>query len=301
MAAEVPLAEIPAYTFDDIAVGEHALAGALRFYARATLEGEPEAEAVLRRYFGAALLTSFATRALLREVPYEVAVFHHGIYVPQGLIGECCRQAGVRVVNWNPAYRKQCFIFSHGDTYHHTLLTEPTESWEHMQWSKSLESGLLEYLESRWHGTQDWIWFHDRPMADLDRIGREVGTDFSKPSVGLLTNVMWDAQLHYPANAFPNMLEWVVSTIEWFARRPDLQLIIRVHPAELRGSLVSRQPIVAEIRKRFPTLPPNVFIIGPEEPGEHLRGHVPLQRGADIWHQDGGRAHQHRDTRHRRG
>jgi capsular polysaccharide biosynthesis protein len=264
LAAEVPLAEIPDYTFDDIAIGEHALAGALRFYARATLEGEPEAEPVLRRYFGAALLTSFATRALLRAVPYEVAVFHHGIYVPQGLIGECCRQAGVRVVNWNPAYRKQCFIFSHGDTYHHTLLTEPTETWEHMRWSKSLESRLLEYLESRWRGTQDWIWFHDRPMADLDRISREVGTDFSKPSVGLLTNVMWDAQLHYPANAFPNMLEWVVSTIEWFARRPDLQLIIRVHPAELRGGLVSRQPIVAEIRKRFPTLPPNVFIIGPE-------------------------------------
>jgi hypothetical protein len=264
LAAEIPEAEIPGYSLDGLAVGEHALAGALRFYARATLDGEPEAEAVLRRYFEAALLTSFATRALLRQVPYEVAVFNHGIYVPQGLIGECCRHAGVRVVNWNPAYRKQCFIFSHGDTYHHTLMSEPTESWERMPWSQRLEKGLLQYLESRWYGTQDWIWFHDRPTADLERIGREIGADFSKPCVGLLTNVMWDAQLHYPANAFPNMLEWVVSTIQWFAHRPDLQLIIRVHPAELRGSLVSRQPIAAEIRNRFPTLPSNVFIIGPE-------------------------------------
>jgi hypothetical protein len=264
LAAEVPMAEIPAYTLDGLAVGEHAVAGALRFYARATLDGEPEAEAVVRRYFQAALLTCLATRALLQEVPYEVAVFHHGIYVPQGLIGECCRSAGVRVVNWNPAYRKQCFIFSHGDTYHHTLMAEPTESWEHIKWSPQLEAGLLEYLESRWYGTQDWIWFHDRPMADLERISREVGADFSKPCVGLLTNVMWDAQLHYPANAFANMLEWVVSTIEWFARRPDLQLIIRVHPAELRGTLVSRQPILAEIRRRFPALPSNVFTIGPE-------------------------------------
>ena len=33
---------------------------------------------------------------------------------------------GIRVVNWNPAYRKQSFIFSHGDTYHHTLMDEPT-------------------------------------------------------------------------------------------------------------------------------------------------------------------------------
>jgi hypothetical protein len=264
LASQVPASEIPHYKLADLSVGEHALAGALRFYARATLDAEPEADTVLRRYFHAALLTSLATRALLRQVHYEVAVFHHGIYVPQGLIGECCRQAGVRVVNWNPAYRKQCFIFSHGETYHHTLMTEPTESWDTMPWSKRLESGLMEYLESRWKGTQDWIWFHDRPTEDIDQIGQEIGVDFSRPCVGLLTNVMWDAQLHYPANAFPNMLEWVLSTIEWFARRPDLQLIIRAHPAELRGSLVSRQPIASEIRQRFPSLPPNVFVIGPE-------------------------------------
>lgn len=264
LAAETPIPDIPNFQFDGLAVGEHALAGALRFYARATLEGEPQGEAVLRRYFHAALLTCLGTRALLRSVPYEVAVFHHGIYVPQGLIGECCRKAGIRVVNWNPAYRKRCFIFSHGDTYHHTLMSEPTESWEQMSWSPELEADLLDYLESRWYGTQDWIWFHDRPIADLAKINREVAVDFSKPTVGLLTNVMWDAQLHYPANAFPNMLEWVVTTIDWFAKRPDLQLIVRVHPAELRGTLVSRQPIVAEIKRRFPILPPNVFLIGPE-------------------------------------
>ncbi|HEY0351538.1 MAG TPA: hypothetical protein VGC48_05420, partial [Gemmatimonadales bacterium] len=150
------------------------------------------------------------------------------------------------------------------DTYHHTLMTEPPETWEKMTWTPELEAGLLEYLESRWYGSQDWIWFHDRPVADLERIGQEVRADFSKPCVGLLTNVMWDAQLHYPANAFPDMLEWVVRTIEWFAGRPDLQLIIRVHPAELRGTLVSRQPLVAEIQRRFPALPSNVFVIGPE-------------------------------------
>jgi hypothetical protein len=82
LAAEVPLAEIGSYTLEGLAVGEHAIAGALRFYARATLDGEPQSEAVVRRYFQAALLTCFATKKLLNSVPYEVAVFHHGIYVP---------------------------------------------------------------------------------------------------------------------------------------------------------------------------------------------------------------------------
>jgi hypothetical protein len=90
--------------------------------------------------------------------------------------------------------------------------------------------------------------------------------DPGKPLVGLLTNVMWDAQLHYRANAFPDMLTWVLRTIEYFGRRPDLQLLIRVHPAEVRGTLPSRQPILKEIAKAMGTLPPNVFAIPPESP-----------------------------------
>ena len=75
---------------------------------------------------------------------------------------------------------------------------------------------------------------------------------------------MWDAQLLYRANAFPNMRDWCVQTIAYFAARPDLQLLIRVHPAELRGNIPSRQPIIAEIERAFPELPSNVVVIPPE-------------------------------------
>jgi hypothetical protein len=127
-----------------------------------------------------------------------------------------------------------------------------------------MEADIMEYLKSRWQGTEDWIWFHERPQVDVSAISAEVGVDFSKPCIGLLTNVMWDAQLHYPTNAFPNMLAWVMATIDYFAARPELQLLIRVHPAEIRGTLPSRQPLMAELRRAYPSLPGNVFVIPPE-------------------------------------
>jgi hypothetical protein len=264
LTSDTPLEAIPSYQFNGIAVGEHALAGALRFFAKGNLTGEPESEPILRRYFEASLLTTFITTRLLRTHGFTSACFHHGIYVPQGLIGEVARQQGVRVVNWNPAYRKQCFIFSHHDTYHHMLLEEPTATWEQMEWNSEMESEILSYLKSRWQGTRDWIWFHEKPEEEIAVIAAQLGVDFSKPCIGLLTNVMWDAQLHYRANAFPNMLEWVLQTVRYFADRPDLQLLIRVHPAEIRGTLPSRQPIIPEIERAFPTLPANVFLIAPE-------------------------------------
>ena len=78
--------------------------------------------------------------------------------------------------------------------------------------------------------------------------------------------MVWDAQLHYRANAFPNLIDWAVRTIDYFKGRPDLQLLLRIHPAEVRGTSPSRQPLLPEIQRRFPELPANVFIIPPESP-----------------------------------
>jgi hypothetical protein len=264
LAGASTLDGVAALTLDGLAIGEHALAGTLRFFARATLDGEDQALAVLRRYVQAAVLTARATTSLMRTHEFDVATFHHGIYVPQGIVGEVARHEGVRVVNWNPAYRARTFIFSHGDTYHHTLLTEPNEVWEALGWDEDRENAILGYLKSRWTGTHDWIWFHEPPEADTREIERATGVDFSKPCIGLLTNVMWDAQLHYPANAFATMLDWIIDTVRWFADHPELQLLIRVHPAEITGSVPSRQRVVEELRLRFPELPANVFVIPPE-------------------------------------
>jgi hypothetical protein len=265
-AAELPMEDIEGFRFDDIAVGEHAFAGALRFFARGDLDRTEPARAVSARYFEAALLTVFAVRRLVRSADLGIACFNHGIYVPQGLIGEVVRSLGRRVVNWNPAYRKGCFIFSHGDTYHHTLLDEPSETWQDMPWSEARDTEIVDYLESRRYGSRDWIWFHERPQEALDVIEKDLDIDLTKPTIGLLTNVIWDAQLHYRANAFPSMMDWVNDSIAYFAQRTDLQLLIRVHPAEIRGTVPSRQRVVEEIERRWGSLPGNVFVIPPESP-----------------------------------
>ena len=264
IARTLPFAQIVGFRVHDLAIGEHAYAGALRFFATGSLDEEPLGEPVLRRYLEAALLTMFATRRLLRTVRFTSAVFTHGIYVPWGIVGEVARQERVHVSTWNVAYRKRRFIFSHDDTYHHTLMTEPREHWEDLALSPARETELLDYLKSRREGLFDWIVFHRATKQDPGEIARRVGIDPSRPVIGLLTNVSWDAQLHYPANAFPSMLEWLVQTCEYFAKRPELQLLIRVHPAEISGFPPSRQPILRELARRIPHLAPNIIVVPPE-------------------------------------
>jgi hypothetical protein len=264
LSTEVDYKQIGSFKWENLAVGEHALAGALRFFAVGDLAKEPHGEQVLRRYFHASLLTAMMAKNLFDTNKYKAAVFHHGIYVPQGLIAEAARSAGVNVVNWNPAYRKKCFIFSHHETYHHSLMSEPTSVWENIKWNDRIDRDLLTYLKSRWDGSGDWIWFHDNPEKDIARIKIELGLDPKKPAIGLLTNVVWDAQLHYPANAFPTMLDWILKSVSYFSKREDVQLIIRIHPAEIRGTIPSRQRVAEEISAAFPQMPPHIKVIPPE-------------------------------------
>ncbi len=263
-ARDIAASGIPDFTLDGCKAGEHALAGALRFYAKGSLEDEPAADAVLRHYFSASLLSVHAVWRLLQKHDFVSASFHHGIYVPQGLVGEAARAMGVRVVNWQVAYRKRSFIFSHHETYHHALQTEPTANWEGIPWDEGLEARTLDYLRSRWDGARDWIWFHEGRQRDADAIRAQLGLDPGRPVLGLLTNVVWDAQLHYPANAFRSMADWVVATIRYVAQRPDLQLAIRVHPAELRGGVPSRERMAEVLARRLGELPGNVRLVPPE-------------------------------------
>ena len=59
IAAEIPYGEIREYRLDGLAVGEHAYAGTLRFFASGNLDAEPMGEIVARRYLEGALLTAF--------------------------------------------------------------------------------------------------------------------------------------------------------------------------------------------------------------------------------------------------
>jgi hypothetical protein len=195
----------------------------------------------------------------------DVAVLHHGIYSPQGVAADVCRKHGVRVVTWVVAYRKNCFILSHDDTYHHTLMTEPVEQWEGLTLSEAQTSLVHSYLASRASGGRDWIYFHKDAGQDFEALAAAKGIDRSKPVVSAFTNVVWDAQLHYPANVFSGMIAWLTETIRHFAARPDIEFVVRIHPAETRGAIKSRQLAVDEIAKVFPKLPRNIHVIGPEE------------------------------------
>lgn len=257
---------IKQFRYDDIDVGEHAYAGTLRYFASGDLEQEGELGwSVARKFIETGILARMASRRLFQDNRYDCVFMNHGIYVPHGIIRVSAQKVGIRAAIWELAARSSCIHVAHEDAVF-SLINEPTSVWEDMRWSDAAENELMAYVQSRWSGSLDWIYkeMHAGSQTHKEEFEREFGIDFSKPTFGLLTNVIWDAALFYPAKAFNGLVEWMVETINYFAEKPDFNLVIRVHPAEVRGNMTTRQTAKGELSKVFPEFPKNVYFVPPE-------------------------------------
>lgn len=260
IAQEVPIADIRNYTLDGVAVGRYASSGVIRYFAHSNPEQLTLGEKTIRRYFEASIISYYALMRLLTENKYEAVCLTHGTYMPHGVVKEVCEHLGIPVFCWVVTCLKRRFIFTPGETLH-AMLHEPNDMWENFNYGEKQENEILAYLNSRWGNTKDWLPIpKEKKYTPFVEFAAEKKMDLNKPIIGLLTNIVWEAYAEYQSRIFPDMLTWIRKTIAYFKKRSDLQLLIRIHPAEEMWN-ISRQLALDEINKMFPELPSNVFII----------------------------------------
>jgi hypothetical protein len=264
LADTLPYEAYGQFIYRGIRVGEHAHASMMRATLRGTLLDDPYTRWLYRRFLTATVLTADLTERALEHIRPDRVVAVHGVYATHGTICEVARKLGIPVIVHGVPYRKGTIWLSHRDTYHRTLVTEPTSHWESLELTPQMAARVDEYLAAKRLGGKDYVAYHANAIDDREAIRAELKLDPQKPIVSLYTNVLWDAQLFYEYNVFSNMLEWLYETIRYFARRPDLQLVIRLHPAEARGTMPTKQPLKDELAREFPILPDNVRVAPPE-------------------------------------
>lgn len=99
------------------------------------------------------------------------------------------------------------------------------------------------------------------PRAGGSAAATALGLD-DRPVVLLATNVLGDSLTLGRQVFSKNMAEWIEQTLDYFAKRTDAQLVIRVHPGEM---LTHGPSMVDVVNKHFETLPENIHLVGPAE------------------------------------
>jgi len=82
----------------------------------------------------------------------------------------------------------------------------------------------------------------------------------------VFTNILWDTSMHRTQVAYPSMFDWLRATLTELSQHPDIQVVVRIHPAEVRvKNRESRDRVLDRIRTTFSGLPEHIHVVRPEE------------------------------------
>ena len=133
---------------------------------------------------------------------------------------------------------------------------------------------LWENFARSWQGT---------PAQGGSQIRKALGLD-ERPLVLLATNVLGDSLTLGRQVFSQSMAEWISRTVQYFAGRPDVQLVIRIHPGEV---LTHGQSMAEVVRQVLPRLPEHIHLISRQRQGQYLRPGGSGGRGAGLHHHGG--------------
>jgi hypothetical protein len=117
-------------------------------------------------------------------------------------------------------------------------------------------------LENARRGARVWgkskrLWQYVSSQGALET-RKALGLD-DRPVVLLAANVLGDS-LTLGRNIFAeSMSEWITRTVQFFANRPEVQFVIRVHPGE--RIVPKAKSMAAVVREALPDIPENIHII----------------------------------------
>ncbi len=210
----------------------------------------------------------FAARAaltLMRDAKPDVVLIPNGTITELGAVYRAARHLKIKTVTYEfNDQREQVWIAQDDE-----VMRQNTDAlWKARRGTKLTQSerALIQELESARMGGRPFgksvrKW-QDVATKGGEQLRRELGLDKKRPVVLLATNVLGDS-LTLGRNVFAHsMADWIAKTVQFFAGRPGVQLVIRIHP----GERLTHGPSMADVVKSaLPEIPENIHLIGPLE------------------------------------
>ncbi len=208
--------------------------------------------------------------AALRAVAYltqnkpDVVIVPNGTIQEMGVVYRVARYLGLPTVT-----------FEFSDQREHIWLAQDSEIMQHDTndlWAARRQDPLneiqMQQLSALFAARIDaktWKNFarqwQDVPTQGGVAVQEQLKLD-DRPIVLLATNVLGDSLTLGRQVFSESMAEWVERTVQYFAGRQDVQLVIRVHPGEVLTHGIS---MVDVINAALPEIPAHIHLIEPQE------------------------------------
>jgi hypothetical protein len=256
--------ELTGFTADGWPVGAW-LGSSVAGYLRADSHGmAPEVVAARRSFLVVGILALRSAIAWLDEFRPDVLVVLSGRHVFWRAAREVAQARGIKVVS------REMYDESF-DRHVYAVNSSCEDPALDAGWAEARHRPLTPDQEARVdHFLRGLPAFARQTAADpvletdATAIRQTLGLTGTRPLLVLFTNVSWDLFVAERDHAFDGQMEWLAATFAFVRDHPELDLVIRAHPAEIVPKFRTVGRIVEQITERFSPLPENVYLVGPE-------------------------------------
>ena len=172
-------------------------------------------------------------RLLVREKPDVVFVMNGIMFMERTLI-DMCKKLGIRVISYERAARPGYWYITANEPINDFLFSNRFDIDKPLTDVERKE--IEDYLTDRRTSKNTTQKFQDNDTDNLEKTKASINYEAIKDKtiVSLFTNVMWDTAAVDRDTIFNDVLDWCVSTIDWAKDQPDVELFVRLHPADSR-------------------------------------------------------------------
>lgn len=266
--------DLLAFVWDNQPFGEWVQMSLRMEYCGEYWQELPDLHHRARQWLRSALNAYLATEGCIRQYRPDCIIVMNGVLAAERAVWECARRHGVRYVTYEQGQRPYTFTLRESRPVAYYDFSEEFAEWRQYPLSAAEAHRLDQFLRRRQGAGEeaDYVW---SPHATGDTLAliERLDLDPQRPVISLFTNVTADSSVYAANDVFASQVDWIRESIRLAEARPELQLVIRVHPAESmtvglrQGKLMTtRDPIAKLVRARFPELPSNVRLLDFDDP-----------------------------------
>lgn len=194
----------------------------------------------------------------------DVVIVPNGTIQELGIVYRVARYLNIPTVTYEFGDQRQRIWLAQNAE----VMRQETDTMWQARSGSSLTADQLERMRALFMARQRGaLWenfarlWQDTPAEGGEKARAALGLD-SRPVVLLATNVLGDSLTLGRQVFSQSMAEWISRTVQYFAGRPDVQFVIRVHPGEV---LTHGQSMVEVVHQVLPRLPEHIRLITPKD------------------------------------
>ena len=264
LVAACPDDELTCFEYEGWKLGEW-LGSSVASFLRSDSHGmDPEVIEARRRYLISGLVALIGSRRWIETWQPDILMVISGRHIFWRAAREIAQARGIKVVS------REMFIESF-DCHIYAVNSSCEDPNMPHAWAQAREIPLTpeqdRVLDENLRGLPAYarqVEYDPVLEARPSAIRTELNLSPDRRLIVLFTNVSWDLFVAERDFAFDGQMKWIAATFDFIRRHPELDLVVRAHPAEIVPKFQTRGRIVQQIEERFGPVPSNVRLIGPE-------------------------------------